>query len=235
MKPLRVDVWSDIACPWCYVGKRRLESAIKQLGQLGSPVDVHWRAFELDPQAPKVADGSISQAERLAKKYGMSVAEADRKMASMTAMAAKEGLDLRFDRVRGGNTFDAHRLLHYADGRGVQDLLKERFMRAYFTEGEVIGDPAVLLRLATEVGLDGAEVKGVLESDAFAKEVRNDQREAQQNGVSGVPFFVVADRYGISGAQPAEALLKVLEHARAEQKPVQILPEGAACGPEGCA
>jgi len=234
MKRLRVDVWSDIACPWCYVGKRRLEAALARFPHRDE-VEIVWRAFELDPSAPRVREGGGSYAERLAKKYRTPVAQAEAMIQRMTDVAAADGLDLRFDRVRPGNTFDAHRLLHLAGERGAQDALKERLLRAYMTEGEAIGEPAVLARLATEVGLDADEVQGVLASDAYAEEVREDEREAAAMSISGVPFFVLG-RYGVSGAQTADLLLRGLEQAWAEvaAAPQEAFAEGAACGPEGC-
>jgi len=235
MAKLRVDVWSDIACPWCYVGKRRLEAALERFPNR-SLVEVVWRAFELDPSAPRVRDAGVSYAERLAKKYGTGVPQAEAMIRRMTEVAAGDELDFRFDRIRPGNTFDAHRLLHLALERGVQDAVKERFLRAYMTEGEAIGDPDVLSRLAREASLDAEEVSGVLATDAYAREVRADEETARSVGISGVPFFVVGGRYAVSGAQPAEVLLGALERAWAEAEGAgdDALAEGAACGPEGC-
>jgi predicted DsbA family dithiol-disulfide isomerase len=236
MAKLRVDVWSDIACPWCYVGKRRLEAALERLPDR-SPVEVVWRAFELDPSAPRIRDAGVSYAERLSKKYGTGVAQAEAMIRRMTDVAAGDGLDFRFDRIRPGNTFDAHRLLHLALSRGVQDAVKERFLRAYMTEGEAIGDPGVLSRLSREAGLDADDVSAVLTTDAYAREVRDDEETARSVGISGVPFFVVGGRYALSGAQPAEVLLGALERAWAEAGGASdaALSEGAACGPDGCA
>src|SRR5689334_7936255 len=146
MKSLRVDVWSDIACPWCYVGKRRLEAALARLPGR-EDVEVVWRAFELDPSAPRVRDPAMSYAERLASKYRTSTARAEEMIRRMTETAAGDGLDFRFDRIRSGNTFDAHRVLHLALERGVQDAVKERFLRGYMTEGEPLGEPEALIRL----------------------------------------------------------------------------------------
>jgi predicted DsbA family dithiol-disulfide isomerase len=234
MKKLNVDVWSDIACPWCYVGKRRLEAALARFPDRAS-VTVTWHAFELDPAAPAVRDDSQSYAERLAKKYGSSVARAEEMIKTMTETAAADGLDFHFERVRAGNTFDAHRLIHLAHERGVQDAVKERLLRAYMTEGEPIGDRDALVRLAAEAGLDAEEAHTALVTDAFADEVRADEQQARSLGINGVPFFVIGG-YGVSGAQPAEGLLRVLtrawDEAAEEAAPVA---EGAACGPDGCA
>ena len=232
MPPLEVQVWSDIACPWCYVGKRRLEAAIARMPE-PDRVRVVWRAFELDPSAPPVQPAGTSYAERLARKYGQAVAEAQAMVDRMTSIAAADGLTLRFDRIRPGNTFDAHRLLHLARERGVQGAVKERFLRAYLTEGEPIGEPEVLARLSAEAGLDAAEVRAVLGSDAHAEAVRADEDEAHALGIRGVPFFVVGGALRVSGAQPAEVLHEALVRA-SRASPVEPAPEGAACGPGGC-
>ena len=234
MKRLRVDVWSDVVCPWCYIGKRRLEAALALFAHRDT-VDVVWRAFELNQAAPRLTDGSGSYAARLAKKYGFSVAEAETKLRQMTDVAAAEGLDFRFDRIKPGNTFDAHRVLHLAAGRGVQGAVKERLLRAYMTEGEAIGDPEVVARLAAEAGLDVNDVRAVLASDAYSREVRADEREAQALSVTGVPFFVFGQRYAVSGAQPAQVHLGALEQAWRDISGAPTLTDGAVCGPDGCA
>lgn len=235
MKKLRIDVWSDIACPWCYVGKRRLEAALARFSHRDA-VEIVWRAFELDPSAPRERGPEASYAERLAKKYGFGVAKAEKMLADMTEVARADGLDFRFDRVRAGNTFDAHRVLHLAHELGAQDAVKERFLRAYMTEGEAIGDPETLVRLAAEAGLDADRVRAMLASDACAEAVRADEREARDIGVNGVPFFVLDGRYAVSGAQPADILLRALEQAWSELvKEPALFAEGAACGPDGCA
>lgn len=237
MNKLRVDIWSDIACPWCYVGKRHLEEALSRFAARDS-VEVVWRAFELDPAAPPVRDASMSYSERLGKKYGVSKGKADAMLARMVDVAAADGLEFRFDRIKSGNTFNAHRLLHLAHERGVQDAVKERLLRAYMTEGEPIGDLAALERVAVESGLDRKEVHDMLASQEYVKEVRADEEEARRLGITGVPFFVVAGRYGLSGAQPSEVLLEALNQAWAEIAPQHAneltVPEGATCGPEGC-
>ena len=233
MKKLDVQIWSDIACPWCYVGKRRLEAALARFAHKDE-VSVTWRAFELDPAAPRVRDPSTSYAERLGAKYGRSVAQAQGMIDSMTQTGAADGLDMRFDRVQSGNTFDAHRLHHFAAERGLGDAAKERLLRAYMTEGEAIGEPEVLARLGADIGLDADAVRTMLASDAFKDEVRGDERAAQQLGIRGVPFFVFDGRYGVSGAQPADTLLGVLEKVWAELPETDVV-EGAVCGPDGCA
>ncbi|MBS2016211.1 MAG: DsbA family oxidoreductase [Deltaproteobacteria bacterium] len=244
MKKLRVEVWSDIACPWCYVGKRRLEAALAEFPHKDEVV-VMWRAFELDPSAPRERDPKVSYAARLADKYGTSTAAASAKLDHMTELARSEGLDLRFDRVRAGNTFDAHRVIHFAGERSasMQNAVKERLLRAYMTEGELMSDAETLARLAGEVGLDPAEVRAMLASDAFTEEVRDDESEAAELGITGVPFFVVGNVYAVSGAQPKEVLLAALEKAWAEvddddanvadggtQKDARGSAQGRGCG-----
>jgi predicted DsbA family dithiol-disulfide isomerase len=211
--PLTVEIWSDVVCPWCYIGKRRFEAALEAFAH-ADEVTVMWRSFELDPEAPKLAEGTAS--ERLAAKYGMTVERATQMHAEMTARAAAEGLDFRFDRARGGNTFDAHRLIHLAATYGHQAAAQERFMAAHFTEGEAIADPETLVRLAAEVGVDPVEARDVLQSDRFAEDVRQDEMLASSLGIQGVPFFVLDRRYGVSGAQPPEVLLQALEQAWGE-------------------
>jgi predicted DsbA family dithiol-disulfide isomerase len=213
MKKTRpVDVWSDVACPWCYVGKRRLEGALARFPQR-SDVRVTWHAFELDPGAPRVRPPGVSHVERIAKKYGMPIAKAEAATQHLVEVAVAEGITMRFDRIQGGNTFDAHRVVHLAGQRGVQDAVKERLLLGYFTEGEAIGEPEVLVRLAGEAGLDAEEVRAMLGGDALASAVREDERQASELGIRGVPFFVIAGRHGVSGAQPVDALLSALEKA----------------------
>jgi predicted DsbA family dithiol-disulfide isomerase len=232
---LRIDIWSDIACPWCYVGKRRLEQALERFPHRAE-VEVVWRAFELDPSAPRIRDSSQSYAERLASKYRTAPAEAQVMIDRMVDTAAKDGLEFRFDRIRPGNTFDAHRLLHLAHERGVQGALKERMLRAYMTEGQAIGDRDVLVTLAREAGLDEHEARALLDGDRFAAEVRQDEALARELRITGVPFFVLAGRLGVSGAQPADVLLGALDKAWSELRSPELetFAEGAACGPDGC-
>jgi predicted DsbA family dithiol-disulfide isomerase len=228
---VRVEIWSDIACPWCHVGKRRFEAALAAF-EHRDDVNVLWRSFELDPSAPRERDGD--GAGHLAQKYGTSRDEALAMQQRMTDVAAAEGLDFRFDLARGGNTFDAHRVLHLAAAHGVQDAMKERLMRAYLGEGELIGDPAVLERLALEIGLRGEEVRDVLSSGRYGAAVREDERAAAALGIHAVPFFVVDRRLGASGAQPPEALLDLLRRAWPREPAVEVVADGASCGPDGC-
>jgi predicted DsbA family dithiol-disulfide isomerase len=234
MARLRVDIWSDIACPWCYVGKRRFERALARFEHRAS-VDVVWRSFELDPGAPREREGGAAYAQRLAQKYGTSIEAAEARIAQLAQVAKGDGLTFRFDLIRPGNTFDAHRLIHLAQARGLQDAVKERFLRAYMTEGEAIGRRETLVRLASEAGLDAAEATDTLASDNYAQEVRADEQLARDFGITGVPCFVLDQRYAVSGAQPVEVLEAALSQAFAELSPAPIpLAEGAVCGPDGC-
>jgi predicted DsbA family dithiol-disulfide isomerase len=228
---MQVEIWSDIACPWCYVGKRRFEAALAEF-EHRDEVTVAWRSFELDPGAPAERGGD--HAEHLARKYGSTVEHARAMHDHITGIAAEEGLDFRFDRVRGGNTFDAHRLVHLAAAHDLQDAMKERLMRAYLTEGELMSDHAALTRLAVEVGLPEDETREALATGRFADEVREDQRTGASLGITAVPFFVVNREIAVSGAQPPEVFLALLERARPEQPELAVVADGDACGPEGC-
>jgi predicted DsbA family dithiol-disulfide isomerase len=235
---MRVEIWSDVVCPWCYVGKRRFEAALQQFEHRGD-IALVWRSFELDPSAPRSHDMHGTYAERLGRKYGVSVEQAQAMLDNMTNVAAGEGLEFHFELARGGNTFDAHRLLHLARARGVQDTLKERLDRATFTEGLSVSDHDELTRLAVEVGLDASEVSEVLASGAYGDDVRADEAQARAYGISGVPFFVVDGKFGISGAQAPEHLLEVLNHAWQERSPITVLAtsggDAAGCEGDNCA
>jgi len=226
-----VEIWSDIACPWCYIGKRRFEAALEQF-EHRDDVHVTWRSFELDPSAPAEREGD--RAARLAEKYGMSVEQARSMEQQMTATAAAEGLDFRFDIARSGTTFDAHRVVHLAGTHGLQDQMKERLLRAYFSEGELMSDRDTLVRLAAEVGLDEDEVREALASGRYADEVRGDERTAGGFGISAVPTFVVDRSIGASGAHPPEALLELLRKGWENRSPVSVIAGGESCDVDGC-
>jgi predicted DsbA family dithiol-disulfide isomerase len=228
---VHVEIWSDIACPWCYIGKRRFEAALAGFDHRDA-VTVTWRSFQLDPGAPAERTGDL--AEQLASKYGSSVEQARSRQAQISELAAGEGLDFHFERARAGNTFDAHRLVHLAAAHGSQDAMTERLMRAYLTEGELMSDHATLGRLAAEVGLPAGEVAELLADDRFAAEVRDDARTGAALGITGVPFFVVDRAFGASGAQPAEELRGLLEHAWEARPRVEVVASGDSCGVDGC-
>ncbi|WP_405740779.1 DsbA family oxidoreductase [Streptomyces sp. NBC_01525] len=230
---MRVEIWSDIACPWCYIGKARFEAGLAGFaGRDG--VEVVHRSFELDPGAPAPTD--VPVLEMLAAKYGVSRGQAEAMEARVADAARGEGLGYRSDRVHG-NTFDLHRLLHLAKAHGVQDALLGVFYRANFAEARPLGDRETLVALAAEAGVPAEEAARVLaDPDAYADAVRADEREAAELGATGVPFFVIDRRYGISGGQPAEVFREALERAYQEGA-VQPLASGDAgvCGDDGCA
>lgn len=232
-KALRIDIWSDIACPWCYVGKRRFEAALARFGHK-QQVQVVWRSFQLDPSAPRTLPVDSGYGERLAKKYGTTPAQGAVMIKRMTDTAALDGIAMDFERIRPGNTFDAHRLLHWARGKDAQDALEERLFCAYLCEGKAVGEPDVLLGLVGELGLDVDEAQAVLATDAHAADVRADIEQARALGVDGVPFFVVGQRYGVSGAQGADTLLSVLEKWWEQNASPVTISAAELCGPEGC-
>jgi predicted DsbA family dithiol-disulfide isomerase len=207
---MQVEIWSDVVCPWCYMGKKRFERALAGF-EHGDQVQVVYRSFELDPAAPEGV--TTPTVERLAEKYRMSPSEADQAQRQMEERAAADGLTFRMAGLRSGNTRDAHRLLQLAKEAGLQGQLMERLQRAYFTDQESIFDHSTLARLAAETGLDRDDVAAVLASDRYTDHVETDERMAQALGATGVPLFVVDRKYGISGAQPAETITSVLERA----------------------
>ena len=237
-----IEIWSDVVCPWCLVGKRRLEAALAEFDH-ADDVTVRWRSFQLDPSAP-VSDPDVpgDHAAHLGEKYGGGREAGLAMLDQMTQVAAQDGLEFRLDRATGRNTLDAHRLLHAAasadDGYALQGELKERLLQAYMRDGERIDDPSVLERLAVEAGLDADVVREVLSCDVYAGEVAADQAEAAAMGAHGVPFVVLDRRYGVSGAQPVDVFTRALEQAWADRSPVTVLAGGddaAGCGPDGCA
>ncbi|MGW1723946.1 DsbA family oxidoreductase [Streptomyces sp. NPDC002306] len=237
---MRVEIWSDIACPWCYVGKARFEKALDAFPHRDQ-VEVVHRSFELDPGRAK---GDVQPViTMLTKKYGMSEAQARAGEENLGTQAAAEGLAYQTRGRDHGNTFDMHRLLHFAKEHGRQDELIQILYRANFAEERSVfaeGEER-LVELAVEAGLDGDAAREVLaDPAAYADEVRADEREAAQLGANGVPFFVLDRAYGISGAQPAEVFAQALTQAWGDRSPLKLLDDGVAggaqaCGPDGCA
>ncbi|MCH9649812.1 MAG: DsbA family oxidoreductase [Deltaproteobacteria bacterium] len=221
----RIEVWSDIACPWCWVGKKNLEAA---MAGFEGQVEVVWRAFELDPQAPAASPDPVDYVERLASKYRMSRQEAQAFIDRMTAAGREKGVEIRFDRIRPCNTFNAHRLLSWAKDFGLQDALKERLFLAYMNEGQDVGDASTLARLASEVGLEAAGAAELLGSDAHRDEVLEDLTRARELGVTGVPFFYFGPGLTAVGAQPPAMLRNALLSAPSSEVSV------ASCTVEGC-
>jgi predicted DsbA family dithiol-disulfide isomerase len=212
-EPMLVEVWSDIACPFCYIGKRRLQSAIQRFPH-GNDVRVAWRSFQLQPQL--VTDPTRRINEYLATTKGLAISQVEQMQAHVRAMGESVGIRFAMDQVVVANTFNAHRLLQWAQGAGYGDAMKERLLQAYFTEGTNVDDAGALAGLAAEVGLDARTAAELLAGDAFADEVRRDIADARQQRISGVPFIVFDQAYAISGAQPPELFDQALARAHAE-------------------
>jgi predicted DsbA family dithiol-disulfide isomerase len=206
---MKIEIWSDINCPFCYIGKRHLEKA---LSTFSGAVDIEWRSFELDPVShpPKGSD----QMELLAKKYGKDRAWAVQMNENMTAMAKKSGLEFHMEKIVPANSFKAHRLIHLAKDLQLQDAMKERLLRAKFVEGKDIGDDEDLIACGEDVGLPREAIQKVLESDQYSAQVREDEKMAQALGIQGVPFFVFNKREALSGAQPVEVFIEVLKQQK---------------------
>ena len=233
---VKIEIWSDVVCPWCYIGKRRIEKAIDAF-EHADEVEVHWRSFQLDPGAP--TEPTEGTGAMLARKYGQSPAGAKQMQDRVEAVAAEDGLIYRLSETLHLNTVDAHRLIHLGHeqgGNGLQGRVKEALLKAYFTDARNVADHAVLREVGVAAGLDAARVDEVLAGTEYAAEVYADMEQAQAYGATGVPFFVVDQKYGVSGAQPVEAFTQVLERAWADSHPViEMVSGGEECGPEGCA
>jgi predicted DsbA family dithiol-disulfide isomerase len=226
---MRIDIWSDVVCPWCYIGKRRLESALAAFPHRDE-VEIVWHSFQLDPSAPTTPIETV--AEHLGSKYGGGAAGGQRMIDRVEAVAAEEGLLFRLGQAKRVGTIDAHRLLHAAGE--LRGELKEALLHAYFIDTENVADHDTLARIAGEVGLDEIAVKSVLTSDQYADELEADIRQAAAYGATGVPFFVIDEKYGISGAQPVATFTQALERAWAETPRLEVIGGADACGPDGC-
>jgi predicted DsbA family dithiol-disulfide isomerase len=221
---MKIEVWSDIACPWCYIGKHRLDTALSSF-EHADGVEVVWRSYQIDPDAPRVSDMNLNQI--LSQKHGFPPAQAVAMNDQMRQMGAKEGLSYRFDIARYGNSFDAHRLVHLARKHGLQPAMEDRLFAAYFGEGRALGDHGTLLALAVEVGLPEAEVREVLAGDAFANQVRADTEEARRLNIRGVPFVVIDQKYALPGAQPVKLIGDALRQAWSETHPIETFTAAA--------
>lgn len=210
---MQIEIWSDVICPWCYIGKRRFETALDNFAHK-KKVQVIWRSFELDPKSPRQLPGTLE--EMLAQKYNVSPQEAAAMNTRVTAVAKEVGLEYHLSNARPGNTFDAHRLLHFAASRQLGDRATERIMHAYFSESLPVGDRAALARLAPEFGITESDALTMLKSDEYSNEVRADEARATKFGISGVPFFVFEEKFGVSGAQSVEAFSEALQRARSD-------------------
>lgn len=233
---MQVEIWSDVVCPWCYLGKRRFEAALGRF-EHADQVEVRWRSFELDPHAPLARTGTM--AEHLASKYAMTVEAARERLAQLDALAAAEGLPYQLARTRGGNSFDAHRLVHlgYEQDAATGAAVKEALLHAYFVDLQPVGDHGALTEAAVGVGLDPGEVRQVLAGDRFADQVHADERQAAELGCTGVPFFVVDRALAVPGAQDADTLLATLRRAwaRSHPAPEVIGGPGGLCTDDSCA
>ena len=234
---MKIDIWSDIVCPFCYVGKRRLEAALATF-EHADEVAVTWHSFELDRGAEPVSD--VPLVDLVAAKYGVTQGQAVDQHRAIAAAAAELGLEFNWERARYGNTFDAHRVVHLAAEHGLADVAHERLMRAYFSDGLAVGDRDTLVALAEEIGLDRSAVREMLDSDEFGNHVRSDEATARMLGIDSVPFFVLDRKYGLSGAQPVEVFRQALEtawstrHERPEPVAVGGSGCGGGCGAGGC-
>ncbi|WP_292089241.1 MULTISPECIES: DsbA family oxidoreductase [unclassified Mesorhizobium] len=219
-KTMKVEIWSDVACPWCYIAKHRFDNALSRF-EHREQVEVIWRSYQLDPDAPAMSNMSLN--DSLAQKHGLGLEEAIAMNDQMRRLGAQEGLDYDFDRARYGNSFDAHRLIHFARQRGLQTAMEERLFRAYFSEGKALGAIDTLVELAREVGINAEDARAVLDGKAFADQVRTDTQTARLLGLKGVPFFIIDEKYAIAGAQASESFRDALERAWMETHPLVSL------------
>jgi predicted DsbA family dithiol-disulfide isomerase len=230
---VQIEIFSDVVCPWCYIGKRRFEEALSAFAHQDQ-VTVTYRSFQLDPSSPTTSELTLEQ--MLAAKYGRSIQQARAMNDRVSDLAATVGLDFRLQDAHPANTFRAHRLLHFAASQGLGNELTERLMRGYFSEGVRIGDRDELLRLAVEIGLDRSAAADVLDSDAFETEVRADIELARAFGATGVPFFVFDRKYAVSGAQETALFTEVLDQAWADAQPIAVVGgSGVVCEDDVCA
>ncbi|TCB60717.1 DsbA family oxidoreductase [Acinetobacter terrae] len=221
---MRVDIWSDVVCPFCYIGKKRLEAAAEQAGL---ELEVHWHSYELDPEAPVRQE--VSNSERLAQKYGRTVADVEDMQRNIAAMAAEEGIQFNWENANSGNTFNAHRIIHLAQSKGLGSEAKEAFFYSYMTQGLPIGERETIEDVAARIGLNPVEVEDVLNSEEYADFVKFDEDVARdQLKVTGVPFFVFDQRIALAGAQPREVFLQVFEKALETPQPANVKAEDAA-------
>lgn len=221
---MKIQIWSDIVCPFCYIGKRKLELALEQFPEKNE-VEIEWKSFQLDPELANREGLSVHA--YLGKRKGGTAADGKRMNDQMSAIAKEVGLEYDFDKAIIDNTLSAHRLLHFAKTKGVQNEMKERLFHAYYSEGKDLADHQTLSGLAAELGLDAEEVQTMLKDGRFEAEVRNDQQLAYAIGVQGVPFFVFNNKYAVSGAQSPEVFRQVLEQVWEEERPPLIVEGGA--------
>jgi len=231
---MKIELWSDFACPFCYIGKKRFENALSKFAHKDQ-VEVIYKAYQLNPNAPKIMSGSA--AESFAKGHGTTPEQATEKFKMFTDNAKTVGLDYRYDIIQLTNTFDAHRVAKWSNSFGLETEITDRFMKAYFTEGKNLADQKTLIELAKEIGLDAENTKRMLDSNDYSNQVNLEIQEAKQVGVQGVPFFVLNRKYGVSGAQQEEYFTQVLEQLWEEDNKPKVISdsnEGHTCDDEGC-
>jgi len=232
---MKIEIWSDVMCPFCYIGKRRFEDALQKSGH-GKDIEIEWKSFQLNPDMK--TDPNINIDQYLADIKGFSLEHAKELNSHVTQMAAEAGLTYNFDRAVVANSFNAHRFSHLAKKHGLGDAAEEQLFKAYFTDGKNMDDIPTLIELGVSIGLNADEIKATLESDAYADDVKHDIAEAQYLGIRGVPFFVMNRKYGVSGAQAVPVFEETIEKAFAEwlqenSKPDITVIEGDSCGPDG--
>jgi predicted DsbA family dithiol-disulfide isomerase len=230
---MKVDIWSDVRCPFCYIGKRKFEMALEKFSNKND-VQVEWHSFELDPTL--ITNKDENHVNHLFEAKGISKEQVDQMHGHVQKMASEVGLDFHFDKVVVANSFNAHRLIQLAKTKGVADDVEEALFKAHFVEGKNIDDAETLMHIGISAGIDKDELKTLIDSREFSKQVRQDEQQAQLYGINGVPFFVLNNKYGVSGAQPQEIFLEALTQAwddfAKEKKPV-ILTEGETCTTDG--
>lgn len=234
MASMKIEIWSDIACPWCFIGKRRFEAALAEFPHRDS-VDVKWRSYQLDPSLPEHYDGTVL--EYLSIRKGLAPQQVSQMFDHVAEQAKGEGLNYRFDNVVVANSFTAHRLIHLAAAHGKQDAAKERLLSDHFEHGKDIGNSEYLTGLGLSLGINADEMAELFTTDKYTDDVRFDFDEARALGISGVPFFVIDRKFGLSGAQPAETFTAALNQAWEDTHPLVLVNagDGEACGPDGCA
>ncbi len=233
MQSMKIEIWSDVACPWCFIGKRRFEAALAEFPHRES-VEVQWRSYQLDPGLPEHYDGT--ELEYLSTRKGMAPQQVSQMFEHVAEQARGEGLEYRFDNVVVANSFTAHRLIHLAAAHGKQDPAKERLLSDHFEHGKDIGSQAYLTALGSDLEIPDAEVEALFTTDKYADDVRNDFEEGRALGINGVPFFVIDRKFGLSGAQPTETFTAALNQAWQDANPLVLVNsgDGEACGPDGC-
>jgi predicted DsbA family dithiol-disulfide isomerase len=229
IKKMKVEIWSDVMCPFCYIGKRKFESALQQFEHKDN-VEVVWKSFQLQPDM--ITDSTKNTTQHLAESKGWTLEHAREMTSHVTNIAKEVGLTYNFDKAIVANSFDAHRLVQLAKTKGKGDAMEEQLFKAYFIDGKNTADHTTLTALATAIGLDETEVKQVLATDAYSDKVREDIYQSQQIGVTGVPFFVLDNKYAVSGAQASETFLGALKQAWNESDKTGTI-EGAVCTPDG--